>query len=51
MKIIFAKYSILLVKKQIRYAFIYFNNTASDSDALKDAIRLRNKFNMLNNEL
>ncbi len=38
-------------KKQIKYALIYFNNTDNDSDALKNALQLRKKFNILNNEL
>jgi uncharacterized protein YecE (DUF72 family) len=38
-------------KKPIKYAFIYFNNTDNNSDAFNNAIKLRKKFSLWNNEL
>ena len=35
-------------KKLIDQAFIYFNNTDSDANAFKDAVRMTKKFNPLN---
>jgi uncharacterized protein YecE (DUF72 family) len=37
-------------KRNLRYVFIYFNNTDSNKDAFEDSQSLMNKFNWLNKE-